>query len=98
MSLESKGIGCPDPSTRHDAVAQQGGALVVDLMPDGDPCDFVLLALCGGGPPMSDRDVLYPAHVDDVVDMAQLVYVLRFNGDRKIKTVEERFGGHEECG
>ena len=82
VPVEPRALGrLADPGPRDDPVALEGGAEIVDLVPHDDPEISVLVLRVGDAAPMRHRDLLDPLHPHRIVDVAELVDVLR-RGDQ----------------
>src|SRR5215203_6611847 len=82
------GLADPGPSGQH--LALEGGAEIVDLVPNHDPDIVVLMGRIGDAVPMGQSDFLNPLDPDRIVDVAELID--RFG--RRNDAVLEHWAGH----
>src|SRR5947209_2640557 len=82
-----------DPGAGGDPLTLKGRAQIVDLVPHYDPVILILVRRIGDRIPMRDGDLLDPLHPHRIVDVPQLVDVLRPGGEIEL---EDRTG-HCTC-
>ena len=77
MTVEAGAFRCiADPGPGKQAVAVEGRAQIVDLVPDHDPEVGVVMRRVADGVPVRHGDRLDPLHPDRIIDVAELVDVL----------------------
>lgn len=93
-AIEPGAFGCVShPSPAQHAFIGQDGADVINLVPDRDPQIGGDIGGIAAGHPVRGCDVLQPAHIDGVVDVAQFVNVTGIRVKRISKTVRSGGGG-----
>src|SRR5262245_1310 len=74
-SLAGDRTGRPDPGPADDRVTEERRRFVVELVAGDDPRKPFEIGRCGGSLPVRARHLLYPAEVDHVVDVIEVVDV-----------------------
>jgi hypothetical protein len=89
MALEADAARGPDPGSGDDLIPEHRRPLLIDLMPHHYPEQLCLRFSGRGRRPVRYGGVLHPAHVGDVVHVAELIDVGRFNGNGQLEDLRE---------
>ena len=85
MPLKPGSLHLSDPGFGDQRVFQKGGMQIVNLMSHHHPQPLFLLLLSRGRSPMDCGGFLYPAQIDDVVDVTERIQIVCGDGYRQRK-------------